>query len=337
MAQFVGCLAAWATPAVALDFPIVSGNVSLYNESKATGGGSAILPDPAIGGVGLLDDWEKRDDWVQGEGDLRAAHEGFFPALMPSWALMLVALACMSAPASAAKPVTIVAHRGLAEGVAENTLAAFRHSIEQGVRIIELDLRVTSDGQLVVMHDKSVDRTTDGSGRIDELTLAHIRSLKAGPNGDLVPTFAEVLALVEGTPVRILADVKAGTPLEPVLREIREQHAEQKVILGLRSIKQVARARAVLPGITVLAYMPDVRNGPAFAKAGAHIIRLWSDWVEADPRLIAGTRALGPQVWIMVGRDLPSNEREWRALHARMIAAGAQGLITDRSDLISAP
>ena len=43
----------------ALDFPIVSGNVSLYNESKATGGGSAILPTPAIGGVGLLDDWEK--------------------------------------------------------------------------------------------------------------------------------------------------------------------------------------------------------------------------------------------------------------------------------------
>jgi phosphoribosylformylglycinamidine synthase len=43
----------------ALDFPIVSGNVSLYNESKATGGGSAILPTPAIGGVGLLEDWEK--------------------------------------------------------------------------------------------------------------------------------------------------------------------------------------------------------------------------------------------------------------------------------------
>jgi phosphoribosylformylglycinamidine synthase len=59
MAQIVGCLAGMSEACVALDMPIVSGNVSLYNESKATGGGSAILPTPAIGAVGLLDDWEK--------------------------------------------------------------------------------------------------------------------------------------------------------------------------------------------------------------------------------------------------------------------------------------
>ncbi|HEU0309672.1 MAG TPA: phosphoribosylformylglycinamidine synthase subunit PurL, partial [Sphingomicrobium sp.] len=59
MAQFVGCLEGMGDACRALDFPIVSGNVSLYNESKATGGGSAILPTPAIGGVGLLEDWEK--------------------------------------------------------------------------------------------------------------------------------------------------------------------------------------------------------------------------------------------------------------------------------------
>ncbi|HVF83299.1 MAG TPA: phosphoribosylformylglycinamidine synthase subunit PurL [Sphingomicrobium sp.] len=59
MAQIVGCLEGMADACRALDFPIVSGNVSLYNESKATGGGSAILPTPAIGGVGLLQDWRK--------------------------------------------------------------------------------------------------------------------------------------------------------------------------------------------------------------------------------------------------------------------------------------
>ena len=59
MAQLVGCLEGMADACRALDFPIVSGNVSLYNESKATGGGSAILPTPAIGGVGLLKDWRK--------------------------------------------------------------------------------------------------------------------------------------------------------------------------------------------------------------------------------------------------------------------------------------
>ncbi len=59
MAQIVGCLAGMSEACVALDMPIVSGNVSLYNESKATGGGSAILPTPAIGAVGLLQDWEQ--------------------------------------------------------------------------------------------------------------------------------------------------------------------------------------------------------------------------------------------------------------------------------------
>src|SRR5215217_8129994 len=59
MAQFVGALEGMSEACIALDMPIVSGNVSLYNESKATGGGSAILPTPAIGGVGLLEDWEK--------------------------------------------------------------------------------------------------------------------------------------------------------------------------------------------------------------------------------------------------------------------------------------
>ena len=59
MGQFVGCIEGMADACRQLDFPIVSGNVSLYNESKATGGGSAILPTPAIGGVGLLADWRK--------------------------------------------------------------------------------------------------------------------------------------------------------------------------------------------------------------------------------------------------------------------------------------
>lgn len=241
-----------------------------------------------------------------------------------------------AAPPMTAEPVTIVAHRGLAEGVPENTLAAFRHSIERGVAIIELDLRVTRDGQLVVLHDKTLDRTTDCTGLVAEHTLAEVRACDAG-HGERVPTFAEVLELARGKPVRILADVKKPTPIEPVIGEIRHHQAEAGVILGLRRIDHVTHARAALPDTTILAYMREIADAPAFAAAGAHIIRLWSDWVEADPPLLARTRALGPEVWIMLGRDLPSREPGWRDLHARLIEAGAQGLITDRPDLISAP
>ncbi len=71
MGQFVGCLEGMGDACRALDFPIVSGNVSLYNESKATGGGSAILPTPAIGGIGLLKDWTKNATVAfKGTGDI---------------------------------------------------------------------------------------------------------------------------------------------------------------------------------------------------------------------------------------------------------------------------
>jgi len=251
--------------------------------------------------------------------------------------LLLPALACTTAaPAAPPQPVTIVAHRGLSGELPENTLAAFRQSIANGVSIIELDLRVTRDGQLVIVHDLTVNRTTNCSGAVAEMTLARIKACDAG-RGERVPTFAEAFALVQGKPVRLLADVKDGTPIGPVLRAIRQLHAEHQVILGLRSVKHVARARALLPDATILAFVPKQTDAAAFRDAGANILRLWSDWAEADPALIARTRALGPQVWIVVGRRLPSDQAQWRALHGRMIAAGAQGLITDRPDLISSP
>jgi len=252
-------------------------------------------------------------------------------------AILLSALLATAIPAgSTPVDVAVVAHRGLAEGVPENTIAAFRQSIERGVTIIELDLRVTRDGQLVVIHDETLDRTTDCIGPVAAMDLDKLRACDAG-SGERVPSFAEVLTLVRGKPVRVLADVKDGTPLAPVLDAVRRQSAGRQVILGLRNTKQVRRARHALPDATILAYMREVADGPAFAEAGSHVIRLWSDWVEADPAVIARTRALGPDVWIMVGRRLPTRERAWRALHARMIAAGAQGLITDRPELISAP
>ncbi|MYK99802.1 MAG: glycerophosphodiester phosphodiesterase, partial [Gemmatimonadetes bacterium] len=75
--------------------------------------------------------------------------------------------------------VANVAHRGASGNSPENTLRAFEMALEIGVDEIELDLRSTRDGHLVVMHDDTVDRTTDGTGAIGDLTLAEIRALDA--------------------------------------------------------------------------------------------------------------------------------------------------------------
>lgn len=246
---------------------------------------------------------------------------------------MLVAALFAAAPP---RPFTVGAHRGLAEGVPENTLAAFRQSLARGVAVIELDLRTTRDGHLIILHDPTLDRTTDCSGAVAEQSLANIRKCDAGwstHDGELVPTFAEVLALARNSPSRLLLDCKAAA-LDAVLREVRTHHAEAKVIIGLRSAREIARARAELPAATIIAFIPDRTDAPAFVDARADIIRLWSDWVEDDPTLVPRIQALGKPVWIMVGRKLPRSVSQWRALHDRMIASGADGLITNRSDLM---
>lgn len=258
--------------------------------------------------------------------------------------LALAVLAILS-PASAAAPpapkVAIVAHRGLEAGVPENTLAAFRYAVARGVPVIEIDLRVTRDAQLVVIHDETVDRTTNGRGRVAGLKLAEIKKLDAGSKvdprfaGEQVPTFAEALAFIRSTRSRLLVDLKPGTPLQPALDLISEQDMEAKVILGLRRTKDVERAREAAPAITTLSFIDTPADAAAHAAAGAHIIRLWSDWVEADPALIGRVRASGPQAWVMVGRRLPDKNPGWRALHSRMIAAGASGIITDRPELVA--
>lgn len=251
---------------------------------------------------------------------------------------MMVAMLAVALLTASPQPLTVVAHRGLGEGVPENTLAAFLHSIANGVRIIELDLRTTKDGRLVILHDATLDRTTDCSGAVAEKSLDALKACDAGwPThvGQRIPTLGDVFALIDGTSTRLMLDCKAA-PLDDVLRAVRAHHAESRVILGLRSPAQVARARAALPGVAIIAFMPARTDGPAFTAAGANILRLWSDWVEADPALVGRTRALGPQIWIMVGRRLPAKPADWRALHSRMIAAGAQGLITDRPEFVRA-
>ncbi|MHA6623367.1 glycerophosphodiester phosphodiesterase [Pseudonocardia sp. DLS-67] len=108
----------------------------------------------------------------------------------------------------------VTGHRGAMGSEPENTLRSFRRAQREGCDEIELDLRVTADGHLVVLHDATVDRTTDGSGAVAELTFDEIRALDAGL-GERVPTWAEAVAAVD---VRFQAEVKAEAAV-PLLAE----------------------------------------------------------------------------------------------------------------------
>lgn len=98
------------------------------------------------------------------------------------------------------RPV-LIAHRGACTAAPENTMAAFQLAVRQGAQVMELDAKLSADGEVVVIHDRTVNRTTNGQGRIDQLTLQQIKSLDAGSwfeggnfSGERVPTLEEVLA-----------------------------------------------------------------------------------------------------------------------------------------------
>ncbi len=99
--------------------------------------------------------------------------------------------------------IYVAAHRGWCDQYPENTMSAFRAAIDLGVDQLETDVRVTKDGELVLIHDATVDRTTNGTGRVCEFTLAELRSLDAG-NGERIPTLTELMELVKDHPTLTL-------------------------------------------------------------------------------------------------------------------------------------
>lgn len=112
----------------------------------------------------------------------------------------------------------ICAHRGASDTHPENTLAAFREAIRLGVHMIEFDVALSKDGQLVLMHDTTVDRTTDGNGPVSELTLAELKKLDAGSwknnrfKGERIPTLGEALAIMPDN-MWLNVELKGGAKL----------------------------------------------------------------------------------------------------------------------------
>ena len=100
-----------------------------------------------------------------------------------------------------------IGHRGAAGHAPENTLASIEKAIALGADLVELDVQRTRDGYLVIIHDKTVDRTTDGTGSVSRMTLATLRTLHAG-DGQRVPTLEEALQVANGR-VGLIPEIKA--------------------------------------------------------------------------------------------------------------------------------
>ncbi|MGW5676483.1 glycerophosphodiester phosphodiesterase [Streptomyces sp. NPDC003860] len=142
-----------------------------------------------------------------------------------------------------------IGHRGVMGVEPENTLRSFIRAERTGMDSIELDLHLSKDGALVVMHDADVDRTTDGSGPVAEKTLAELRGLDAG-RGERVPVFEEVLEAVKAPLQAEIKDVAAAQALADVM--LRHDLAGRVTVSSFHD-DAVAEIAALVPGVrTVL-------------------------------------------------------------------------------------
>jgi glycerophosphoryl diester phosphodiesterase len=153
------------------------------------------------------------------------------------------------------KPL-VIAHRGASSEAPENTLAAFKQGLEIGADGFEFDVHMSKDGELVVIHDETVDRTTNGSGWIKDMTLSELKALDAGSwfdcsfNKEKIPTLKQVLELISDKSELINIELKSGLVIYPdiehkVIGTLREFNVMDKTIISsfnhysLRTVKEV--------------------------------------------------------------------------------------------------
>jgi glycerophosphoryl diester phosphodiesterase len=123
----------------------------------------------------------------------------------------------------------LIAHRGASGQYPENTMLAFTQALKQRADAIELDVRVTADGVPVVLHDATLDRTTDQRGVVAALSLEVVRRAAAGV-GERIPTLEEVLESFPGTP--LIVELKEPAAALATLAVLRRQRAQGRVLLG---------------------------------------------------------------------------------------------------------
>lgn len=210
------------------------------------------------------------------------------------------------------RDVMVVAHRSCWKNSPENSIASMQDCIELGVEMIEVDVRQTEDGALVIIHDETVDRTTNGTGRVENMTLADIRKLRlreglGGPDAALtdqrVPTLDEVFDAVEGL-ILVNLDTK-GEVLKASMAAVAARGIGDHVVFksSLPSDSPVLRSMTLPAGSYFMPILREERGpladqvaGFAWAAPEAYEVVFGTRaYFEANARAVTGT---GERLWV---------------------------------------
>lgn len=226
----------------------------------------------------------------------------------------------------------IGAHRGASARAPENTLAAFGAALEDGAEMIELDVHLTRDGRLAVIHDETTGRTTGVDGVVAELTMAALRALDAGRvkggawTGLAVPELGDVLALARGR-VALNVEVKGDLATLPVLAACLDQHGmTESVIVSSFDAEIVRAATAVGPSLLTGLLLDEQPADPLAAarQVGASLLHVEHSAITAEMVESLHQARLGALTWTV------NDPAEMR----RMQALGIDAILSDDPRLL---
>ena len=224
--------------------------------------------------------------------------------------------------------IMVTAHRGASGYCPENTLSSFKKAIELKAGIIELDVHRSLDGEIVVIHDDKVDRTTNGKGKVKELTLKELQSYDAGAwfapefKGEHIPTLREVIKLIKGK-ILLNIEIKAEGCEEGIVKIVKEEKIIDQIIVSSfhhQFLKKIKKINPQIKTAALVTYSPDLKSIVEDIKADALNIR----WEFLNESILKKAHQLGLEVNVWTVND--------REAMKKMIELGVDGIITNYPD-----
>ncbi len=221
------------------------------------------------------------------------------------------------------KKSPLISHRGASWYEPENTLRSFKRALDMGARAIEFDVRKSLDGHLVVIHDRTVNRTTDGRGKVGSKTLEELKSLDAG-GGEKIPTFEEVLGNFSGRCGFVVELKEKGTEAKTIELVSDYGLREQVALVSfheecLRAVKKLDRA--VATGLITVFGFGCVKRALSL---GCRVVATNHRFM--NPGLVRSARANGLFACCWTVNDAKRAEK--------LVRMGIDGIITDKPDLL---
>lgn len=230
----------------------------------------------------------------------------------------------------------ILGHRGYSARYPENTLVSFKAAADLGVDGVELDVRQTIDGEFVVMHDESVDRTTDGKGLVRELTWEYLQNLDAGSwksdqfEGERIPLLSEVYEALRGS-CMIFCEMEDHVDVSAIVELIYSCKMEKQVALTSFYVENLKAARKLAPEIPTAMItsekLPDTTAHIRKAnELGVRVLDLYEGLLTPEVAKYAKQHGMPICAWIV--NDMETAER--------VVRLGIDRITTDELEVIMA-